>query len=512
MNTAKRAVFYSLLFLALSPSLYASSAYIGVHSVDGLGRSYAGEVSVAETASATSKNPALILSLEGTQIAAGSALVLSRFDATVNKHPFIEANENRGDMQAKNFGPNYLPLPSFHLTVNKGNWGYGLSSSSYHAGLLNYDKTNFGIRELGDDTYIITANLQFDLAFKVTEKLDFGFGIDYGYGKANLERSYGFVADNRFLNLLSPLLDVVGSLQEGNVHFLKNILPNFQSFDSPNSMLLHFRGSASAFGYHLGLNYKLSERFNLGASYRSKMKYKLKGTYYSDLPNLPLVYSYGTDSERRPAFSYLNQAPIAEVGATFKFTPKLHLHGGVFWQQWSDFQELRATDSKTKHVFVVKELKHKDHFRYSVGGAYQLTERFKLRLGFSLDKSAASKKDVSLTFPSSDRYWYSAGFNYQLSSVSSIDVGFAYAKNKKATAREVGLVVKAIDGLPDKMTVNELIRYLEVKLPITLPKNIGEREVDLNNILKPEIYDDLESETEISAKLMFFGLQYNRRF
>lgn len=522
MNTFSRNMGLCLFFLSTSHQVSASSAYIGIHSVDGLGRSYAGEVAVAETASATSKNPALILSLkEGISVSVGGAMVISRFDARVDKHPFIEDNEKRSDMDANNFGPNYIPLPGTHLTVNKGNWGFGFSVSSYHGGLLNYDNTDFGVTELGDDTYALTANFQFDLAYKLTDKLHIGAGIDYGYGKANVERAYGFLADNRFLDLLSPLLDIVGFGQESGITILKEALPNLQSFDDPNSMLVNARGKASTFGYHLGLNYIPTERLNIGLIYRSKMDYRFEGRYYSDLPVLPDLYTYGTNGERIPAYTDVPQPAIAEIGANFKLTPKLDIHGGVFWQQWSDLQKLKIINKRTGKPFVDKDLIHKDNLRYSLGGGYQLTPKFKVRFGFSLDKSAVSEEHVSLNFPSSDRYWFSTGFNFILDEKSSVDFGISYARNKTVTSREVGLVVRAIDDLPDTATVDELLKILRIdlskveyngiKLP-ALPPGIANRVIDLNAILKPEIYDELESEVSISAKLIFFGLQYNRTF
>lgn len=522
MNIFSRSACLCLFFLGISQQSFASSAYIGIHSVDGLGRSYAGEVAVSESASATSKNPSLILSLdEGIHVAVGSALVLSRFDARVDKHPFIQQNEKRTDMDANNFGPNYIPLPGTHLAVNKGQWGFGFSVSSYHGGLLNYDDTEFGIRELGDDTYALTANFQFDLAYKLTDQFHIGAGIDYGYGKANVERAYGFAADNRFLNLLSPILDIVGFLQESGITIANEALPNLKSFDDTNSMLVNFRGKTSAFGYHIGANYIPTDRLNVGFMYRSKVKYKFEGRYYSDLPTLPDLYTYGTDSQRHSAYTNVGQPAMAEIGANFALTSKLDIHGGIFWQQWSDLQELKIIDKKTDKPYVVKELKHQDNLRYSLGGAYQLTPKFKVRFGFSLDKSAVKEEHVSLTFPSSDRYWFSTGFNFLLDEKSSIDFGISYARNKTVTSKEVGLIVKAIDDLEDTMTVNDMIKLLRIDLSkvkvngVTLPAlpaGIANKKVNLNDILKPEIYDQLESETSISAKLIFVGLQYNRAF
>lgn len=521
MIAHSRNIGFCLLLLGAPSSVFASSAYIGIHSVDGLGRAYAGEVAVAETASATSKNPALILSLDGVQISAGAAMVLSKFDAQVNKHPFINENEKRADMDAENFGPNYIPLPGIHMTVNRGNWGFGFSVSSYHGGLLNYDDTDFGITELGDDTYALTANVQFDFAYKLTDSLHIGAGIDYGYGKANVERAYGFVADARFLDLLSPIIDIAGYGQEIGIAILNQALPDLTSFDEPNNQLANFRGSTRAFGYHIGLNYIPTESLNIGLTYRSKMDYRFEGRYYSDLPVLPDLYTYGTGSKRHAAYADVGQPAMAEIGANFKVTPKLDVHGGIFWQQWSDLQQLKIINKDTGKKFVEKDLIHQDNLRYSVGGAYQVTPKFKVRLGFSLDQSAVAEKHASLTFPSSDRYWFSTGFNYLLDEKSSIDFAVSYAQNKNVTSREVGLIVEALDDIEDTMTVSQLLNLLRIDLSKVkfnglslppLPPGVLNREVNVDELLKSGIYTDLESETAISVKMLFVGLQYNRKF
>lgn len=530
MNAYYRSVCLCLCLFGASNQASASSAYIGIHSIDGLGRAYAGEVAVAETASATSKNPSLILSLdEGINVAVGAAMVISRFDARVDKHPFIQENEYRKDMEANNFGPNYIPLPGIHLAVNKGDWGLGFSVSSYQGGLLNYDDTEFGITELGDDTYALTANFQFDFAYKLADWLHVGAGVDYGYGKANVERAYGFLADNRFLNLLSPLIKVVAFLQENNYPYINGALPNLQSFDNPKNMLANFRGKTSAFGYHVGLNLIPTEDLNIGLTYRSRMKYKFEGRYYSDLPVLPKLYTYGTNSERIPASARVGQPAMAEVGINYKLTPKFDLHGGIFWQQWSDLQALKVMNERTNKPFVVKELKHEDNLRYSIGGGYQLHPRFKVRFGFSLDKSAVKEENASLTFPSSDRYWLSTGFNFLIDEKSSIDFGISYARNKTVRSKEVGLIVEALDNIKDDITVRELfeladidvIKFRENIVPIlnsfgvpvpNIPDAILDKRINSEDIMRPEIYKDLESDVSISAKLVFVGLQYNRKF
>lgn len=488
----------------------ASSAYIGVHSIDGLGRAFSGETAIVESASAISKNPALIMELpEGSHLAAGTGIVISDWNAKVKSHPFIQESEDQSDLNADNFGPNYLPLPGLHYAKNLGDWGYGVSISSYHGGLLDYEDTGFGIRELGDDTYALTANFQFDLAYRVNPKLNIGAGLDFGYGIAHVERKFGFVGDDRFLNFVAPVINLVGQLQQDGNQFAVDNFPNFKSFLNPEDQLATFRGDAYTFGWHVGLSYEPTERLRLGLSYRSSMDYEFEGDYYSDLPELPQVYSYGTGSDVRKTTVQLGQPAMADAGVFYQLNDKWDIHFGLFWQQWSELQELNLKDAKTGETYVQKDMKHQDNFKYSIGATHHYNDKMKFRFGFALDKSAVKKEDATLLFPSSDRYWYTAGLNYKLNETSDLDFAIAYAKNKSIEIRERGLIAEALDELPDVETVGWVLDAFDINLDLGTFENIN---FPIRQILQPGIYEDSTSVTDFDATLLFLGIQYNKTF
>lgn len=168
-------------------------------STSGLGRAYAGEAAIADNASVVATNPALMSLFKTAQFSTGGVYVDSRINmngdvaasikgATMNTTKDGSASERNVVPGA--FVPNlYFVAPvNDKLAVGAGmNVNFGLKSKyddSYDAGVF------------GGKTDLTAINLNLSGAYRVTEGLSVGLGVNAVYAKAQVERNAGIITES----------------------------------------------------------------------------------------------------------------------------------------------------------------------------------------------------------------------------------------------------------------------------------------------------------------------------
>lgn len=234
-------------------------------STSGLGRAYAGEAAIADNASVVATNPALMSLFKTAQFSTGGVYVDSRINMNGDVAATINGTGMRttkgGSASERNVVPGaFVPNLYFVAPVNdKFALGAGMN-------------VNFGLKSEYDDSYdagvfggktdLTAINLNLSGAYRVTEGLSLGLGVNAVYAKAQVERNAGIIADSVKDDQAKNLF-TVGSEED-------KAIPNYVTSKDKSVVSLQDR-AAWGFGWNAGLMYQFNESNRIGLAYHSKV-------------------------------------------------------------------------------------------------------------------------------------------------------------------------------------------------------------------------------------------------
>lgn len=290
------------------------------------------------------------------------------------------------------------------------NVNFGLKSEygdSYDAGVF------------GGKTDLSAINLNLSGAYRVTEGLSLGLGVNAVYAKAQVERNAGIIADSVNDNQVKLALSV-----------LPEPLKNFDQYlSSKDKSVVSLQDRAVwGFGWNAGVMYQFNEANRIGLAYHSKVDIDFTDrTATSVEANVIKAGKKGNLTLTLP--DYL------ELSGFHQLTDKFAVHYSYKYTHWSRLTKLHASYEDGKKAFD-KELQYSNNSRIALGASYNLDEKLTLRAGIAYDQ-AASRHQRSAAIPDTDRTWYSLGATYKFTPNLSVDLGYAYLKGKKVHFKEV---------------------------------------------------------------------------
>lgn len=394
-------------------------------STSGLGRAYAGEAAIADNASVVATNPALMSLFKTAQFSTGGVYVDSRINMNGDVDSSITATTMRttkyGSASARNVIPGaFVPNLYFVAPVNdKFALGAGMN-------------VNFGLKSKYDDSYdagvfggktdLTAINLNLSGAYRVTEGLSLGLGVNAVYAKAQVERNAGIIAER------------VKIAQNA----IKTVNPKDKATDyltSKDKSVVSLQDRAAwGFGWNAGVMYQFNEANRIGLAYHSKVDIDFTDRTATSLE--AEVIEAGKKGNLT-----LTLPDYLELSGFHQLTDKFAVHYSYKYTHWSRLTKLHASFEDGKKAFD-KELQYSNNSRVALGASYNLDEKLTLRAGIAYDQ-AASRHHRSAAIPDTDRTWYSLGATYKFTPNLSVDLGYAYLKGKKVHFKEVQ---KAVGG------------------------------------------------------------------
>ncbi|HHF4820348.1 TPA: outer membrane protein transport protein [Haemophilus influenzae] len=396
-------------------------------STSGLGRAYAGEAVIADNASVVATNPALMSLFKTAQFSTGGVYV----DSRINMNGDVAASITGTSMQTTKYGSasqrnvvpgDFVPNLYFVAPVNdKFALGAGMN-------------VNFGLKSEYDDSYdagvfggktdLSAINLNLSGAYRVTEGLSLGLGVNAVYAKAQIERNAGIIAD---------------SVKDGQAQTaLKAVVPGTTIPDyltSKDKSVVSLQDRAAwGFGWNAGVMYQFNEGNRIGLAYHSKVDIDFTDRTATSLGKKGIEAGKTGDLT-------LTLPDYLELSGFHQLTDKLAVHYSYKYTHWSRLTKLHASYEDGKKAFD-KELQYSNNSRVALGASYNLDEKLTLRAGIAYDQ-AASRHQRSAAIPDTDRTWYSLGATYKFTPNLSVDLGYAYLKGKKVHFKEVQ---KVADG------------------------------------------------------------------
>lgn len=208
-----------------------------------------------------------------------------------------------------------------------------------------------------------------------------------------------------------------------------------------------------AVGWNVAAHYKVTENWNIGASYRSKIKHKFKdGTLNMDLPAGKNLSDNSTTamSIQKSGSADLELPDIFYIGTSYKLG-KFTFELDGQWTGWSSYDKLRV-DFKDGSAPVEKPKKWKDVWAYRFGAQYKVNDILSLRAGIIRDNSPIPDDTVDPLVPSGDRWLYALGFGLNFTNWT-FDFAYNYMddegrkfNNSVGTSAPYNMVVPKMTG------------------------------------------------------------------
>lgn len=399
----------------------------------GLGRAFAAENTIGDTAAIMARNPAGSALFKETTLSGGFIYVNPEIDAAGDVTYVLPTGQTQTffDQEANDYATSAV-VPNAYLAVPFDPcWSFGLSLFTNYGLETDFDN-DYLTTSIANKTELLTVNVAPSVAYNYNDVFSIGLAANFLYADATLKTNI----PNGF-----PLDPVLGTNLSG-------------------ASILKLDGDDWDVSWSIGALWNITERTRLGLSYHAELDPELEGDVSSDLISgingLPLDNTKGKLT--------LDLPDTWELGLYHKFNDDWGLALGVMYTDWDDFERLEAFLPEQKigvepepfNPLLIKEENFQSGWRYSVGLEYYPCDEVTWRVGYAYDEGAArdglnplavAETEETLGFglpvtwrtlsiPDADRNWVTFGGSYKFDEQLSIDGGFAYLWGNDKTVQE----------------------------------------------------------------------------
>jgi long-chain fatty acid transport protein len=160
-------------------------------------------------------------------------------------------------------------------------------------------------------------------------------------------------------------------------------------------------------GWNAGILFKPTERFRLGASYRTDMDIELEGEAEINQITTGNAQFDAIISSQLPPDQGINTIfpfpAIAAIGVAFSPNDRWDMEFDITHMTWSRFDELRVNFETTPAAGFTRPQHWNDASAYRFGVNHNATENFDVRFGLVYDENPQPVEAVSPLLPDSDR-------------------------------------------------------------------------------------------------------------
>lgn len=373
-------------------------------------------IAMSHGAESTLSNPALITSVENTEISFGGTVFMPEIKT--------QLNANEAAVQAQQMAPqnkmtsdadlNMIPEVSLAMKINErfyvgiGMWGTAGMGTDYSQG--------DGIRNT-------LATGQFSNFDMVTNLQLMQFAVPLAYKTNGLS------------------IAVAPILQYGNLD-IGYVMPDQTGATSTIGAGL---AQDFGFGYSLGATYDFSNGLTLGAVYKSKINMEYTNQLSAATQPFGIVLPDGDHLEQP-----------AEIGVGFTYSIDQHTFA-------LDYRKIKWSDAKG-----YKDFGWKDQNVIAVGYEY-VRDNWALRVGYNHESSAvvetmnpAINMFNLLGFPATEETHYTVGGTYEINDQFSVDLAYVHAPSSTKTY-DVSALQMGLDSVTTDHSENSISFQLNYK-------------------------------------------------
>ncbi len=359
-------------------------------SASGMGNAFAGAAATAEDASTIFYNPAGMSRIEGKQVVVGvHAIDLSaKFTNSASTKPAAIVTNPLGGNGGDAGGVGVVPNVYFVMPIGD-RLNFGIGANAPFGLKTEYDDTWAG-RFQGIKSDLKTYNINPALSFKVSDTLAVGAGLNYQHLDVDLTNAV-----------------VLGANTEGRAELDAN---------------------DDAWGWNVGVLFQPTPSTRIGASYRSKLDYKLEGS---------TTVKNASGAVVAPASGATNADVTLPDSFSLSLAQKLNdqweFLADATFTHWSEINRINIVNSNNGTLRDSLVLNFDDTWRYSIGANYKLNEDWTLKTGVAYDQTPVKGADSrSVRLPDNDRTWVSIGAAMKIKQSGKLDFGYSHLFIKNA--------------------------------------------------------------------------------
>lgn len=357
--------------LFASASASAGGFYLQEQSSVGIGRAFAGEAALGKDPSTVYFNPAGMTRLDGAMVELGAtALLLHARQSdrgSTRGVPGVGQVPVSGGTGSNPFD-DIIPIPTVHaampLTTDKRLWA-GISVSAPFGLVVKYDEDWFG-RYDSVKSEVLTYNIQPSFAYRLSDILSVGAGVDVQYIDATLTSA----------------------------------LPNLSPLQSDGG--LRINGNDWSVGYNVGVLVEQGP-VRAGIHYRSRIEHRLDGYFRVEGLLGPLAAANREIDAEAP----ITLPEIITISLAYEKSGWRGLFSANFYN-WSRFEAIRVYD-KDDNLLADSPQNYRNTHGYHLGVERDLSPRHTVRAGFAYDETPTTDAYRTTRVPDGDRYWATAG-------------------------------------------------------------------------------------------------------
>jgi long-chain fatty acid transport protein len=333
-------------------------------SASGLGNAYAGQAAAAQDATTVFVNPAGMSFLPGPQVVLGGAAidVSAKFSSNGSTIPGLAtATGSQLGGNGGNAG-GVVPIANFYATAPLGDrFSIGFGVNVPFGLQTEYDDSWVG-RFQGIKSDLTTINYNPSVAYKVSDTVSIGAGVSYQFLQIDLTNA------------------IATPFGEGTTELT---------------------GQDGAWGWNLGAIFQVSPDMRIGASYRSRLDYTVKGSVNTTF----------------------NATGTPVPNGSFSTSADVTLPDMFSLSVMQKFDIVNTANNATRDTLA---LNFQNAWRLSLGLDYHHTESWTFKGGIAWDQSPVQDQYRTVRLPDNDRYWFALGATYRPSKALAFDVGYAY--------------------------------------------------------------------------------------
>ncbi len=357
---------------------WASGFGVRENCTEGLGTTFAGGGSLADTPCTVFNNPAGMTRLSGDQIELG----ITPAFFNINFHGSDSAGGIDGNNAARP-----TAAPAFYGVLDLSpDLKAGLAVTAPFGLPLKYTAAWSG-RYLDVEANALSVDINPNLAYRINDRLSVGGGISVQYFDFTLIQAIDQSA-------------IVGAT-----------VPD---------AYVHFKGHDWTVGYNFGVLYELSPDTRFGLTYRSGAEHHLAGGQHLEAVLAPLAPFLPSSS----ATVNFNTPPTTGFSVTHELMPEWTVVSDIQWTQWSRFKTLSIL--ATPATSTTFNESYQDSWFTSLGVIYHPQGPWAYRGGFGWDQSPVVNHYRDVAVPDQDRYMLGTGLSYTYSANLTINAAYAH--------------------------------------------------------------------------------------
>jgi long-chain fatty acid transport protein len=230
----------------------------------------------------------------------------------------------------------------------------------------------------------------------------------------------------------------------------------------PGTAFVNMEGDdKSSYGFTLGLMYKPSERFSIGASFRSEMNYEFEGEATPSNATNP-IYNVLFGSK---ISAELTTPMNAQLGLAYRFTPDLLVAADVQYVGWSSYDSLIIVfDSQVGRAASAREYDNSVITR--LGAEYRFSKTLAMQGGVYYDMNPVKSERQSPSLPESDRLGLSLGLSYRITGGLGAQLSYLYVHSfeQEVTNSQEIAFVPGRGAVPFNGTYNAMANVVSISL------------------------------------------------